>query len=87
MKETATGTYYDGKIETIKYLEYIIEALVKNGVEPSKAYNVAMALKYLSSRLGAKDPVDVELLKAENYIHRARTGEWLPKELLGKSDR
>ena len=37
--------------------------------------HVAQALKYLL-RLGAKDAADSELRKAENYIHRARTGEW-----------
>lgn len=37
--------------------------------------NVAQALKYLL-RLGAKDTADSELRKAENYIHRARTGGW-----------
>jgi len=26
---------------------------------------------------------DVDLQKAENYIHRARTGNWIPRERLG----
>lgn len=41
--------------------------------------HVAQALKYLL-RLGAKDAADSELGKAENYIHRARTGGWPKKE-------
>lgn len=82
--QTATGEYYDGKIETIQYLEQMAECLIKNGVPPKQAYNIIAALKYLSSRLGAKDdtPIEVDLMKAENYIHRARTGKWLAKEFL-----
>lgn len=83
--KNANGSYYDGaEVETIVYLEGMINALIRNGVEPARAYNVVAALKYLSSRLGAKNdtPIELDLLKAENYIHRARTGHWLPKEIL-----
>ena len=82
--QTATGDYYDGKIETIDYLEFLMDALVRNGVPASRAFNVVTAVKYLSTRLGAKagQPIELDLMKAENYIHRARTGEWLPKERL-----
>ena len=81
---TATGEYYDGEVETIVYLEGLITALIKNGVEPRRAHNIVAATKYLSSRLGAKadQPIELDLMKAENYIHRARTGKWLPKERL-----
>lgn len=44
-----------------------------------KAWDVGNALKYLL-RFGRKDDCDVELGKAENYIHHARTGEWLEGE-------
>lgn len=82
--QTATGEYYDGKIETIDYLEFLMDALVRNGVPPSRAYDVVAAVKYLSPRLGAKtdQPIELDLMKAENYIHRARTGKWLDKEQL-----
>ena len=82
--QTATGEYYDGKIETIDYLEFIIDALVRNGIPASRAYDVVAALKYLSPRLGSKSetPIELDLMKAENYIHRARTGKWLDKEFL-----
>lgn len=82
--QTATGDYYDGKIETIDYLEFLMDALVRNGIPPSRAYNVVAAVKYLSPRLGAKfgQPIELDLMKAENYIHRARTGKWLDKEHL-----
>ena len=81
---TATGEYYDGEVETIVYLECLATALIKNGVEPKQVHNIVAATKYLSSRLGAKadQPIELELMKAENYIHRARTGKWLPKERL-----
>ena len=40
------------------------------------AWDVGNALKYLL-RLGKKDDVEIELGKAENYLHHARTGRWL----------
>lgn len=82
--QTATGEYYDGKFETIDYLEYMMVKLLKNNMAPERAYDVVCALKYLSPRLGAKadQPIELDLMKAENYIHRARTGKWLDKEFL-----
>lgn len=82
--QTATGDYYDGKVETIDYLEYMMVKLLDNNVPPERAYDVVCALKYLSPRLGAKSdqPIQLDLMKAENYIHRARTGKWLDKEFL-----
>ena len=81
---TATGEYYDGKVETIDYLEYMLVKLLENNMAPERAYDVVCALKYLSPRLGAKadQPIELDLMKAENYIHRACTGKWLPKERL-----
>ena len=81
---TATGEYYDGKVETIDYLEYMLVKLLENNMAPERAYDVVCALKYLSPRLGAKadQPIELDLMKAENYIHRSRTGKWLPKERL-----
>ena len=82
--QTATGEYYDGKIETIDYLEFLMDALTRNEIPASRAYNIVAAVKYLSPRLGAKadQPIELDLMKAENYIHRARTGKWLNKEFL-----
>lgn len=82
--QTATGEYYDGKIETINYMEFLMDALTRNGIPASRALNIVSAVKYLSPRLGAKvdQPIELDLLKAENYIHRARTGKWLDKESL-----
>lgn len=82
--QTATGDYYDGEIETIDYLESLMDALVRNRIPASRAFNVVTAVKYLSPRLGAKadQPIELDLMKAENYIHRARTGKWIGKEHL-----
>jgi len=45
-----------------------------------KATNASYAMKHLN-RLETKEDTDLdeELLKAENYLHRARTGEWIQK--------
>lgn len=84
--KTADGSYYDGKFETIEYIEHVVDSLVKNGLEPKRVYCVGQALKYLSSRLGAKldTPVELDLQKAENYVHRALWGEWIDPEFLWK---
>lgn len=76
--ETVSGTSrYAGTIETIKYIEYMMNTWIENGIKPDVAFNLGQVLKYLSSRLGKKDDVKVELGKAENYLHRALTGNWL----------
>ena len=83
--KTARGEYYGtAMIETIVYLEGMIVKLLDNNIPPERAYDVVCALKYLSPRLGSKDdtPYQLDLLKAENYIHRARTGRWLDKPYL-----
>lgn len=80
----AEGRHYEGKFETIDYLEYMMAKLLENGVMPQRAYDIVSALKYLSSRLNSKPgtPIELDLMKAENYIHRARTGKWLDPEFL-----
>ena len=82
--QTATGEYYAGKVETIDYLENMLVEFLENNIPPERAYDVVSALKHLSPRLGAKadQPYQLDLMKAENYIHRARTGKWLDEEFL-----
>lgn len=46
------------------------------GFGMSQAWDVGNALKYLL-RAGKKDALDMELGKAENYLHHALTSEWL----------
>ena len=83
--KTASGEYYgSGVMETIDHLENMMVSLLENNIPPERAYDVVCALKYLSPRLGSKNdtPYKLDLLKAENYIHRARTGRWLDKPYL-----
>ena len=47
-----------------------------DGFGMAQAWDVGNALKYLL-RAGRKDALDIELGKAENYLHHALTGEWL----------
>lgn len=56
--------------------ETIAENCFKATGDFKKALWVSFALKHLG-RLGLKDNADLELKKAENYLHKARTGEWL----------
>lgn len=48
------------------------------GFGMAQTWDVGNALKYLL-RAGRKDALDIELGKAENYLHHARTGEWLER--------
>lgn len=87
--KTASGEYYEGaKVETIDFLEEMMAKLLENNIPPERAYDVVCALKYLSPRLGSKDdtPYKLDLLKAENYIHRARTGHWFSKDYLKQEE-
>lgn len=76
-EETISGNErYGGKIETIEYIEYMGECWAKNGLPQQKIFCLQQCLKYISSRLGRKDDVNVELGKAKNYLNRAITGKW-----------
>lgn len=68
-------------IESIAILENFME--MDSKLTPTQKFLCASALKYIL-RVGRKDSVEIDLQKAENYIHRARTGKWIPKELMGK---
>lgn len=76
-EETVSGnSRYGGKIETIEYIEYLAEEWAKNGLTQQQIFCLLQVLKYLSSRLGKKDDVIVEMGKAKNYLNRAMTGKW-----------
>ena len=74
--EKVKGKHYDiGNIETIR----IIECIVGRDEIPRKpAYAIGNAVKYLL-RCGSKhgESWRDDVAKAENYLHRARTGEWM----------
>ena len=66
--------------ETIVLMENVAENVIVAGGTVKQAMNASYAMKHLN-RLGTKDGNDLndELLKAENYLHRSRTGEWIKK--------
>ena len=74
--EKVKGKHYEiGNIEPIR----IIECIVGRDEIPRKpAYAIGNAVKYLL-RCGAKNGErwQEDVAKAENYLHRARTGEWM----------
>lgn len=84
IKNAADPDHYKGLkklgIESINVLEAFME--MDSKMTPTQKMLCVFAMKYLL-RAGRKDSVDIDLQKAENYIHRARKGEWLPRELMG----
>lgn len=67
-------------VESIAIIEAFME--MTSQLTPAQKYLCATALKYIL-RVGRKDSVEIDLQKAENYIHRARTGKWIPRDRLG----
>lgn len=65
-----------GGVETEDVIACVMDNAFMSTCDMYKAWDVGNALKYLL-RFGRKDGCDMELGKAENYIHHARTGEWL----------
>lgn len=75
--------YKADKVETIEILEEIVSN-PKRQLTPKQRWNVAQAVRYLL-RLGLKGDifaVENDLQKAENYVHRALTGDWIDREFL-----
>jgi hypothetical protein len=72
--------YKAGNIETIDVLEDFV-SIENRKLTPRQKYDVSQALKYLL-RVGLKGSSEVDLQKAENYIHRALTGEWIDPVML-----
>ena len=68
--------YANKEIEPILVQEQIMETVSE--VPAKSRLCIAQAIRYLM-RAGTKQGEDwkKELSKAENYIHRARTGEWI----------
>lgn len=85
VKKATDPSHYKGLeklgIESIAILENFMEMDCK--LTLTQKFLCASALKYIL-RVGRKDSVEIDLQKAENYIHRARTGKWIPRELLGE---
>lgn len=78
--------YKGGKTEVIDILEEVVSNPERH-LTPKQRYNIAQALKYLL-RCGLKGGValvEVDLQKAENYVHRAMTGSWIDRSFLDGS--
>lgn len=60
--------------ETIELIEDVV---TRENIPRKSAYAIGNAIKYLL-RVGKKQGEDWQddVEKAENYLHRARTGEW-----------
>ena len=67
--------YYIAGISTIAILESIAERV---DIPRKAIFPICNAVKYLL-RCGAKhgESWQEDVAKAENYLHRARTGEWM----------
>lgn len=75
------GHYQFDKFEA----EDVIEALFKHSeyfLSSVQHWCVGNALKYLL-RLGRKGFIEEDLYKAEDYLHRARTGKWIGEDVDG----
>ena len=70
------------ELASCEAIDVIEDVIGGNCLSPAQSFAVGNALKYLL-RLGKKDSIESDLLKAENYLHRARTGEWLADEARG----
>ena len=66
--------YRVNPIETIQFIVQVIK-----DYPPEVAFHIGSVIKYIA-RAPHKGSYDKDLYKAEDYIHRARTGEWIHKE-------
>ncbi len=79
MNGKISGRHYDFPAckESIEVIETVVS---RESFSRKAAFCIGNALKYLL-RAGEKDGetwMD-DIAKAENYLHRARTGEWMPE--------
>lgn len=72
-------SHYDIGIDVAQVQELVAQNVLNATLDSKKALWVASALKHLL-RIGLKDEVDLELKKAEDYLHRARTGHFICKK-------
>jgi hypothetical protein len=74
------GRYAFGNgVEAEGIIASVIANMTEADMDSHAVWDVANALKYLL-RIGRKDDPMTELGKAENYLHHARTGEWMVRE-------
>lgn len=75
-KSKAAGTHYDMS-PVHEAIEIIEDVVTRENIPRRAAYAIGNAIKYLL-RAGKKQGEDWQddVEKAENYLHRAHTGEW-----------
>lgn len=78
-KDTSNYHGAKGVYEPINVMEHFAKEFTKRGVPSEVGLEICLAIKYLL-RIGTKDCGDKELFKAENFIHRARTGNWIGQD-------
>lgn len=71
--------YY--KTDTWEAIDIIESVISREPIPPRAKFSVGNAIKYLL-RCGEKDPKAwaEDIAKAENYLHRARTGTWIEEK-------
>lgn len=85
-KQTAVNPFHYKvtKIECVKLIDAACE-LYRDHLRymPEKAYLLGNVIKYLY-RAPSKGSYAEDLKKAENYLHRLRTGKWIHEDVHGE---
>ena len=68
--------HYDGGVDVAALQEYVMQNVLNASLDPKAALWAGTAVKHLL-RCGLKDDYRLDLKKAEDYLHRARKGEFL----------
>lgn len=78
MSASSTGHYTCG-VETCRKQEAVL-ACLDGLIDIKTGHCIATAIKYID-RMGLKDGETLEddAYKAADYLHRAITGEWIPR--------
>lgn len=69
-------SHYDNGFDIAAIQEYVTQNVLNASLDPKAALWAGTAVKHLL-RCGLKDDYRLDLQKAEDYLHRARTGEFL----------
>ena len=70
------GRHYDLEHPVNESIEIIEMVMQRENIPPESRFSICQALRYLL-RCGVKtDEWAEDIEKAENYLHRATTGEW-----------
>lgn len=79
-EEKVSGKHYDLPLikESIELIEHVV---ARESIPRKAAFEICQALRYIL-RAGVKpgEPWQADIGKAENYLHRALSGEWINKK-------